>query len=1154
LRTLTIGNTTETLLEPLIESLFHEIQESGNLLYKPIVIVPNGNLKNFLLLTLANHPDYRIASGIEMISIETYLKKSLDHGQKLVDETLFGLFILEVWKENKEQFPRLGKILLDTSGKESDKKRLDLALALGNLLVRYQKELGSEWAEIVYRDHEYYKEEKILYELVIRKLEKIFIKGTEVVEFIPYGFLPEIVNLKKQIFNQPIHILGATNLIYLHLESLKNLHHDLHFYQLYPYSSKTNPWSGPIINVLEERMDYILKHLHLVLEKTTTEPPPKSKTNLQLFQDILVGKSIEEPSTTDLSLQVIIAPSLKREVESIHAHILSLLETDPTLSPNDFLILLPNLNLYANTIYSVFSKKNRILFENGRYSDKILPFILTDEAAGKESSYYHAVRDLFLLGLSDSLNRRNCITLLRHSGVQKALKLASSDLKYIYDWFDTYHFYSDLSDREQTPDLREREKERKIFSLDLLLKRIRLGFLVPPDSDIILESDEGIPFQPKSNLQRDQIIVLEKLHIASQKWERWRSLLKDPSPSLEELLFQIEDNLIPDNSIPMEVKSYQKLRSTLLDYSRYFSGRLTAIEIQRLILDLLGEDKETKTGILENGVTISGIQPVRPIPFPHVYVLGLNQGNFGVNPEKSPFDLSMESKQENDFKIMQSDEAAKTMLLESILSARTRLTLSFVVQDAPEEIKFLLEESGKQDQNSAFSLLRYEKEMVASMKEKMTVLLSKTGNILGSLLNTAKSNSLDIPITPLPLSRLSKFYFYKNSKFAGDFLQSSDGKKAITVHYKSEEVEQKYKKSEKEYLEIFHLRKRSNNTTENIKGLEPPTRLRLKSLATFLLDPFEDYLQRLEAKTYDININPNLDTDPYELDAKFFRKKILPYLEKSHHNLISVLKNQIPLWKAGGELPLGNWGESEDSFQERIENLLEKVLSLQLDDPHLYELKNGILYKNKNEFSKPESLQSHLYLTHEWKVRNNSIFRFFMYSKDISTKIALKDFLADGMGQFLVGIDVHLTYKFSFKDGEKLKIIHYPKSTGLSIDPSKLKTFQILFQELLKEYLDSPFPYYISDLDIKDYRGNLDNIDDLFIKSGWSSVTSSYESIQRNSQNLILGDRVPNSKTPQTDLDRLNRLLQLQFNFLELFGLREQNEMKDMKPKKGKNK
>ncbi len=1152
MRTLTIGNTTEELIETLMESLFQEIRESGNFLYKPIVIVPNGNLKNYLLLTLANHPDFRIASGIEMITIETYLKKALDPGQKLVDETLFGLFLLEVWKENREQFPGLGKILLEDSGKESEKKRLDLALALGNHLVRYQKELGSGWAEIVYRDHEYYKEEKKMYDMVIGKLEQILIKGTEVPEFLPYGFLPEKVQQKKHELKQPVHILGATNLIFLHLESLKNLSHDLHFYQLYPYTSKKNSWSGSILGVLEERVDYMLKHLHLVLEKTISKKIPENKSNLHLFQDILVGKSIEKPSVADLSLQGIIAPSLKREVESVHAHILSLLESDPTLSPNDFLILLPNLDLYANTIYSVFSKKNRTPFEKGRYSDKILPFILTDDAAGKESSYYHAVRDLFLLGLSDSLNRRNIITLLRHSGVQKALHLHSSDLKWIYDWFETYHFFSDLSEREQSPDLREREKERKIFSLDLLLKRIRLGLFLPPENDLILESTEGVPFQPKSNLQRDQIIVLEKLHIAFQKWEKWQSLLKDPTPNLEELLFQIEENLHPEASISMEVKSYQKLRSTLLDYSRYFSGKLTAIEIQRLILDLLGEDKETKTGILENGVTISGIQPVRPIPFSHVYVLGLNQGNFGINPEKSPFDLSTESKQENDFKIMQSDEAAKTMLLESILSARSRLTLSFVVQDAPEEIKFLLEESGKQNQNSAFTLLKYEKEMDASMKEKMTVLLSKTGNILGSLLNTAKFYSLDIPITPLPLSRFSKFYFYKNSKFAGDFLQSIDGKKAITVHYKSEEIEQETQKSEKEYLEIFHLRKRSKSSTEDIKNLEPPTRLRLKSLATFLLDPFEDYLQRLEAKTYDININPNLDTDPYELDTKFFRKKILPHLEKSHHNLLSVLEDQIPLWKASGELPLGNWGESKEIVKKRMETLLNDILTLQLEDPDVLELRNGILLKNKNEFSKPELLQSHLYLSHEWKVRNGSIFKFLMYSKTSSLKIVLKDFLADAMGQFLVGTNIHLTYKFSFKEGEKLKIIPYPKSSGLSIDPSKIKTFQFLFQELLKEYLDSPFPYYINDLDIKDYKGNLDNIDDLFSKSGWSSGASSYESIQRNSQNLILGDRVPNSKTPQTDQYRLNRLLQLQSSFLELFGLKEQNEMKDKKTKKGK--
>ena len=1152
LGTLTITNTTEELVEDLLENIFEEIKSSGSIFYKPIVICPNGNIRNYLVLSIANNDKYNIASGIEFTTIESYLKKSLMRGQKLVDETLFSLFALGILKENRNLFPTLEKIIQNKESEQSQNKLIDMSIAMGNLLVRYQKELGEKWFGIVNDGHEYYSEEIILYNKVFEKIKTILVKGDSHHKFILYGELPEIVKENVELFKQPVHIIGATNLIFLHLQSLQVLTNNIFFYQLYPYISNKNNWSSPIIKNLNDRIGYITKHLNVKTIQNTSKSIKKENTsNLTLFQDLLIGKDVTQESREDLSVQVLISPSLTREVEAIHAHILSHLESDPTLSPNDFLVLLPSLNLYANTVISVFSKKNRITFENGRYMDTNLPFILTDESAGKESSYYHAIRDFFGLGMSDSFSRRNCISLLRHTCVQNAYDLNLDEVKIIYKWFDTYKFYRELSPEEKSLDVYKTEVKRELFSLDIMLKRIRIGLFLDPNSEEIFSTNEGIDYNPFSNLNREHLIILEKLHIIRNKWKRWQTFLKSETIEPNQLFIFVQENLKTNPLLYSERKFESKLKNFLDDLSTHFSNSLRGIEINRLILDLLSDDKETKSSILENGVTISGIQPVRPIPFKIVYILGLNQGNFGVNPEKSPFDLFDDAAKVNEFKILQSDEAAKVMLLESILSAREKLTLSFVVQESSEDLKVLLNSSNKIKDISKFNLSDYSSIEDGLIKKSINSLFSKTGNILGSLINSCKIAQLKIPFNPIPLSRYSKFYFYKNSYFTGDFIRSSDKKKAITMLY---EKEGDFSSTEKDYLRIFHLRDKTKKIDLKDSVYEMPKRLDISSIVTFLFNPLDDFLMRLDGFYTEVQIDPNMDTDPCELIDKNLVKKIIPFLNKSHSNLKEELYGKIPIWKAKGELPLGNWELPEKEFRLKIDGILRNVYDTHKEDPIRFEIKNGIIYKEKKEFQNKNFLKNFKEIFHTWYLRNNNFINFYAYGKNTSESIARKDYLAGAIAQFLLEENSKHSYSFGYLEKGILKVGNISDSRELIIDANSIHQFQNLFSKLVKEYLISPFPYDLSSLEIKKYKGSLHDFDDLFKKDSYDYKDKTYESLQRNSKNLILGDRVPNAKTKDDDLLRIQRIIELQKEFLSLTGLLHTENSEPIMKKKGKKK
>ena len=83
---------------------------------------------------------------------------------------------------------------------------------------------------------------------------------------------------------------------------------------------------------------------------------------------------------------------------------------------------------------------------------------------------------------------------------------------------------------------------------------------------------------------------------------------------------------------------------------------------------------------------------------------------------------------------------------------------------------------------------------------------------------------------------------------------------------------------------------------------------------------------------------------------------------------------------------------------------------------------------------------------------------------------------------------------------------------------------------------------------------HLDMLEKIKIKDDYNFQETTYESSQRNSKNLILGDRVPNSKTKEVDLMRIQRIIELQKEFLSLTGLQNLEIKEPITKKKGKKK
>ena len=82
---------------------------------------------------------------------------------------------------------------------------------------------------------------------------------------------------------------------------------------------------------------------------------------------------------------------------------------------------------------------------------------------------------------------------------------------------------------------------------------------------------------------------------------------------------------------------------------------------------------------LADGVVVSSFQPMRAVPFRAVFLAGLNEGTFPADDPRDPLDLRAAEVREGD--VSRRDRDRHTFL-EALISARTRLTLSYVRRDA----------------------------------------------------------------------------------------------------------------------------------------------------------------------------------------------------------------------------------------------------------------------------------------------------------------------------------------------------------------------------------------------------------------------------------------------------------------------------------------
>ncbi|TWC32737.1 DNA helicase/exodeoxyribonuclease V gamma subunit [Pseudomonas sp. SJZ079] len=369
----------------------------------------------------------------------------------------------------------------------------------------------------------------------------------------------------------------------------------------------------------------------------------------------------------DRSLEVHVAHSPLREVEILHDQLLARFQADPQLSPDQVVVLTPDIERYAPYIEAVFAPREGV---------PRIPFSLADRSLRAEIPLIEAF--LNLLALPDSrFAAEEILAWLEQPALARRAGIEAEDLPLLRDWLRDagVRWGRDSGHREQLG-----LPADAAFTWRQGLDRLLLGFAAPPQLAGLAAPLLGDSW-PLDALEggRAQLLgrlcaFVERLAALAQSMQRPRSLAE-----WAETLLGLIDNLFDEREAGDTLLLLSKACAALAEQATA-SGIERPLELAliRQQLSAALEQGSGASGFLTGAVTFCTMVPMRSLPFRLVCLLGLDDGALPRRTPAAGFDLIGQKPRRGD-RARRLDD--RYLLLETLLSARSGLYLSYVGRD-----------------------------------------------------------------------------------------------------------------------------------------------------------------------------------------------------------------------------------------------------------------------------------------------------------------------------------------------------------------------------------------------------------------------------------------------------------------------------------------
>ncbi len=367
-------------------------------------------------------------------------------------------------------------------------------------------------------------------------------------------------------------------------------------------------------------------------------------------------------ASSDQSLQVHVCHSMVRELEVLRDNLLKEFERRPDLNPGDIVVMMPDVATYAPLIDGVFGAADKAQF---------IPYAISDRSNAEESGILPSF--LTLMSLHQSrLGLTEILSVFCIPAVLKQFDVSESEAELVKHWVaeSGIRWGWDKEDKERW-NLPEEAQNTWLFGFSRLLS----GYAI--NNENLLETGEGI-IAPYADIEGHEAAAFGKFYQFSKivhqalLYCQQRGKIADKiagALALVNQFFAESDETLQD------IIGIRQAIESLSVHQIQFTGEVTQDIFVAELQQVLGE-KGVGQRFLAGYVNFCTLMPMRSIPFSHVCILGLNDGDYPRQTVPVGFDLMRNSQARKGDRSRRFDD--RYLFLEAILSARSNLHLSYL--------------------------------------------------------------------------------------------------------------------------------------------------------------------------------------------------------------------------------------------------------------------------------------------------------------------------------------------------------------------------------------------------------------------------------------------------------------------------------------------
>jgi len=353
---------------------------------------------------------------------------------------------------------------------------------------------------------------------------------------------------------------------------------------------------------------------------------------------------------TDDSVSFHICHSAMRECQVLHDQILSMLQQDNSLNPEDILVMVPNIAAYAPYIEAVFHQPGGIHYN------------ISDVSLADEHPLILAFMQL--LKLADSrFTSGDILGLLDNESIRRRFEIdeqALAEIRRLVEqgrirWgIDAGHKH-DFDLPSTAGNTWQQARERFFAGFALAGEQLwhEIAPLPAPDETTAVAIGRFWHFFERLRTWRER---LNRARVAAD----WQTLL-----------IQLLDDFFVETDA--RESRLQQLRDAINGMQAAGSSELSPDLVFYLMQQLLrGSEKSGQ--LYSGGVTFCGMRPMRSIPFRVICVIGMNRSDFPRRDAHSDFEIMAHERAGGDPSKRDED---RYLMLETLLCAREKLYLSY---------------------------------------------------------------------------------------------------------------------------------------------------------------------------------------------------------------------------------------------------------------------------------------------------------------------------------------------------------------------------------------------------------------------------------------------------------------------------------------------